>query len=69
MCLFLILISSLGPIETEPELARSLENHLSKDLEASEDSDSEEGDTLPYEWEAVSGFFNVNGKKRCKNNW
>lgn len=46
-------LGRLGPIETEPELARSLENHLSKDLEASEDSDSEEGDTLPYEWEAV----------------
>lgn len=50
-------IFRLGPIETDPELARSLEDQLAKDLETSEDSDSEDGDTLPYEWEAVCVFF------------
>lgn len=55
LCLiwFKVFFYRLGPIETEPELARSLEDQLAKDLEASEDSDSEEGDTLPNEWEAV----------------
>lgn len=46
-------LGRLGPIETEPQLATSLEEQLSRDLETSEDSDSEEGDTLPIEWEAV----------------
>ncbi|GLV43336.1 Autophagy-related 14 [Carabus blaptoides fortunei] len=46
-------LGRLGPIETDPELARSLEDQLAKDLETSEDSGSEDGDTLPYEWEAV----------------
>lgn len=46
-------LGRIGPIETEPELANSLEEQLSKDLEASENSDEEEGDSLPIEWEAV----------------
>lgn len=49
-----------GPVEIEPELAKSLENQLTNDLEAPEGSDegscSEgegEEDLLPGEWEAV----------------
>lgn len=46
-------LGRMGPIETEPDQAQILEDQLSQDLATSEDSDSEEGDTLPTEWEAV----------------
>ncbi|KAF2899294.1 hypothetical protein ILUMI_06874 [Ignelater luminosus] len=42
-----------GPIEVDAQIANSLEEQLSNDLQTSEDSDSEEGDALPCEWEAV----------------
>lgn len=46
-------LGRIGPVETEPELANSLEEQLARDLETSENSDEEEGDSLPLEWEAV----------------
>lgn len=41
-------------MEIDSQIANSLEDQLAVDLQTSEDSDSEEGDALPYEWEAVS---------------
>ncbi|KAF4520010.1 hypothetical protein B566_EDAN007158 [Ephemera danica] len=62
MLLFNTGVSDLGrpgPVEVEPSLAKSLEDQLTKDLEAFEGneddscSDGEGEDTLPGEWEAV----------------
>lgn len=38
-------------------MANSLEQQLANDLQTSEDSDSEEGDTFSYDWEAVNIVF------------
>lgn len=48
-----------GPMELDAEMTSSLEQQLGKNLETGEDSDSEEGDNLPVEWEAVSLFSNT----------
>lgn len=47
-----------GPIEVDIEMANALEEPLANDLQICEDSDSEEGDSFPVEWEAVSNFLN-----------
>lgn len=44
----------IGPIEVDAAVAVNLEESLVADLHTSEDSESEEGDTFPTEWEAVS---------------
>lgn len=41
-------------MELDPVVTNSLEQQLGPSLETGEDSDSEEGDMLPVEWEAVS---------------
>lgn len=46
-------------MELDAEMTSSLEQQLGKNLETGEDSDSEEGDTLPVEWEAVRLFSNA----------
>ena len=43
-----------GPVEVDKDIAANLEEQLASDLTTNEDSDSEESDTVPYEWEAVS---------------
>lgn len=45
-----------GPVEVDAQTAFDLEQQIASDLQTSEDSDSEESDTVPYEWEAVSTF-------------
>lgn len=42
-----------GPMEVDSHIATNLEEQLANDLYTSENSDSEEGDGLPNEWEAV----------------
>ncbi|XP_025833473.1 beclin 1-associated autophagy-related key regulator-like isoform X2 [Agrilus planipennis] len=42
-----------GPIEADTQMALDLEDQIANDLQTSEDSDSEEGDSFPCEWEAV----------------
>ncbi|KAK9695638.1 Vacuolar sorting 38 and autophagy-related subunit 14 [Popillia japonica] len=42
-----------GPVEVDAQTAYDLEQQIASDLQTSEDSDSEESDTVPYEWEAV----------------
>lgn len=42
-----------GPTEVDLEQATELEQPLTSDLQLAEDSDSEQGDPLPAEWEAV----------------
>lgn len=44
-------------MELDPNMTDSLEQQLGTNLQTSEDSDSEEGDVLPVEWEAVSYFM------------
>lgn len=46
-------------MELDSEMTNSLEQQLGNDLQTGEDSDSEEGDTLPTEWEAVSYIINM----------
>lgn len=46
-------------MELDPVMTNSLEQQLGANLETGEDSDSEEGDMLPVEWEAVSLGFCV----------
>lgn len=41
-------------MELDPIMTNSLEQQLGTNLQTGEDSDSEEGDMLPVEWEAVS---------------
>lgn len=41
-------------MELDPIMTNSLEQQLGANLQTGEDSDSEEGDMLPIEWEAVS---------------
>lgn len=41
-------------MELDPVMTNSLEQQLGTNLQTGEDSDSEEGDMLPIEWEAVS---------------
>lgn len=43
-----------GPIEVDGDKARLLEEPLDRDLQVSQDSDSDDGDSIPDEWEAVS---------------
>lgn len=40
-------------MEVDSHIATNLEEQLANDLYTSENSDSEEGDGLPNEWEAV----------------
>lgn len=42
-----------GPMEVDAQLASDLENQLGQDLQTGKDSDSEDGDVFPNEWEAV----------------
>lgn len=40
-------------MEVDAQLASDLENQLGQDLQTGKDSDSEDGDVFPNEWEAV----------------
>ena len=40
-------------MEVDAQTACDLEQQLANDLQTNEDSDSEESDTVAYEWEAV----------------
>lgn len=40
-------------MEVDAATANNLEQQLANDLQTSEDSDSEEGDTFSHDWEAV----------------
>lgn len=57
MDVFIDSVFRQGPMELDPEMTNSLEQQLGNNLQTGEDSDSEEGDTLPTEWEAVSFCF------------
>ncbi|CAG9838268.1 unnamed protein product [Diabrotica balteata] len=46
-------LGRVGPVEYDVQQALALEQDLVNDLKTSEDSDSEEGDSFPVEWEAV----------------
>lgn len=49
------MLNRSGPIEADPQIVLDLYNQLLPDLEASDDSASEEEeDTFNWEWEAVS---------------
>ncbi|XP_017781372.1 PREDICTED: beclin 1-associated autophagy-related key regulator isoform X2 [Nicrophorus vespilloides] len=42
-----------GPFQVDCRVANALEKQIGSSLQTGEDSDSEEGDIFPYEWEAV----------------
>lgn len=52
--MWLVIAFRQGPMELDPDMTNSLEQQLGNNLQTGEDSDSEEGDNLPVEWEAVS---------------
>lgn len=59
-----------GPMEVDASMANSLEQQLAKELQTSEDSDSEEGDGFSYDWEAVSfNLYSLLISTEIRNRW